>query len=124
MTEYVEGLAAIFQGIRLDNAHSTPIQVAQYLLRKARAVNPNLLIVAELFAGTREREIIFINKIGLNTLVRESIYAQNGKDLATTLYKYGGAEEFMLGKIDEHFKLYLKDNSDIKEISENKLFKL
>ena len=113
MTDYVENLASVFQGVRLDNSHSTPIHVAQYLIRKGLAVNPNLLVMAELFAGTREKEIQFINKIGINILVRECIWAQNSTDLATTLHKYGGAKEYMMGKVDERIQLNLHINDKI-----------
>jgi len=117
MTQYVENLASAFQGIRLDNAHSTPIHVAQYLLKKARVINPNLLVVAELFAGTREKEIVFINKIGINVLVREMIWASTATELATTLYKYGGAEEFMMGKINQSFQVFLNIDDKVTEKS-------
>lgn len=32
MSKYVSTMAEIFDGFRLDNAHSTPIHVCQYLL--------------------------------------------------------------------------------------------
>ncbi|OAF68493.1 hypothetical protein A3Q56_03738 [Intoshia linei] len=36
MTEYIQNIASVFDGIRLDNCHSTPIHVCEYLLREAR----------------------------------------------------------------------------------------
>jgi glycogen debranching enzyme len=54
MTAYVQGLAETFQGLRLDNAHSTPQHVGEYMMKKAREVNENLLVFAELFAGSPE----------------------------------------------------------------------
>ena len=47
MTKYVQDMAKMFNGFRLDNAHSTPIHVGEYLAMKAREVNPDLLIIAE-----------------------------------------------------------------------------
>ena len=37
MSSYVTQMASVFDGFRLDNAHSTPIHVAQYLLNVARS---------------------------------------------------------------------------------------
>lgn len=36
MINYVEKMASIFQGFRLDNAHSIPIKAGAYLMKKAR----------------------------------------------------------------------------------------
>jgi glycogen debranching enzyme len=40
MEKYVTSLAAMFDGFRLDNAHTTPLHVCQYMLQVARTVNP------------------------------------------------------------------------------------
>ena len=37
MSDYVSQMASLFDGFRLDNAHSTPIHVCQYLLQVARS---------------------------------------------------------------------------------------
>lgn len=42
--------------MRLDNAHSTPAHVGEYLMRKARQVNEDLFIVAELFTGSPHKD--------------------------------------------------------------------
>ena len=54
MEKYVRSMASIFKGIRLDNAHGTPLHVSKHMLTAARRVNPDVLIVAELFTGSGE----------------------------------------------------------------------
>jgi len=73
MKTYVQQTAEIFNGLRLDNAHSTPIHVAEYLVRKARKVNPNLYVFSELFTGSGEKDALFTKRIAVNALVREAI---------------------------------------------------
>jgi len=51
MSDYACSMASLFDGIRVDNMHSTPIHVAQYLIDRARLVKPNLVVLAELFTG-------------------------------------------------------------------------
>lgn len=72
MKKYVRKMASIFHGFRLDNAHSTPLHVGEYLMRKARKTNPNLLLISELFTGNSEIDAIFAKRIGFNGLVREA----------------------------------------------------
>jgi glycogen debranching enzyme len=64
-------MAMIFDGFRLDNAHSTPIHVANYMLQVARSVNPNLFIMAELFTSSAEIDSMFVKRLNINGLVRE-----------------------------------------------------
>lgn len=52
MTKYVQDMASVADGFRLDNTHSTPMHVGQYLLQAARCKNPNLFVMAELFTDS------------------------------------------------------------------------
>lgn len=72
MKQYVQGLAATFKGFRIDNAHSTPLHVGEYFLRKAREVNPNLHVFCELFCGAGETDAKYVKILGANALVKEA----------------------------------------------------
>ncbi len=105
-------MAEIFDGFRLDNAHSTPIYIAEYLAQKAREVNPDLIIMAELFTK-KERETEFVNRIGINLMIRELIWAWSSKDLAGQIHRFGGGFDKMLGQIVENKYDIKKKNSKI-----------
>jgi glycogen debranching enzyme len=73
MTAYVQSMARLFEGFRLDNCHSTPIMVGEYLMDKAREVRGDLWICAELFTGSKEVDEVFVKKLGINSLIREAL---------------------------------------------------
>ena len=39
MKEYIKKMSTIFKGLRLDNAHSTPLHVGKYMMRKVKILN-------------------------------------------------------------------------------------
>ncbi|KAM0756163.1 glycoside hydrolase family 13 protein [Meredithblackwellia eburnea MCA 4105] len=89
MTDYVETLAEMFDGFRLDNSHSTPIHVGEILLDRARVVRPNLYVCAELFTGSQELDLLFVCRLGINSLIREAMNANDAKAQSGLLYSYG-----------------------------------
>lgn len=71
MKHYVQKMSSLFDGMRLDNLHSSDPWVATYLMTKARQVNPHLLVFGELFTGDNKKDGYLTKTIGLNYLVRE-----------------------------------------------------
>lgn len=90
MEEYTKLCASVFNGFRIDNCHSTPLHVGQRLLDLARSVNPNLYVVAELFSGSEEMDKIFVERLGINSLIREAMQAWTVEELSTLVHKHGG----------------------------------
>ena len=89
ITSYVTSLAKTFDGFRIDNCHSTPLHVGTAMLDAARKVNPNLYVCAELFTGSEDMDLLFVRKLGVNSLVREAGNAWDAKELSRIMYRYG-----------------------------------
>lgn len=83
-------MASIFHGFRIDNCHSTPIHVAQYLLDAARRKRSHLYITCELFTGSEEIDALYVSQLGIASLIREAMGANDSWELGRLCHRHGG----------------------------------
>lgn len=137
MSKYIQLNAKIFDGFRIDNCHSTPLHVGEYFLDIARKTNPNLYVVAELFSGSEAMDCLFVERLGISSLIREAMQAWSEEELSRLVHKHGGRpigsykfiplDDFAYPadiELDEEFCEYRPEENRIRCVSEIKIPKI
>ncbi|SCU97539.1 LAME_0F20010g1_1 [Lachancea meyersii CBS 8951] len=117
MSKYVEASAKLFDGFRIDNCHSTPLHVGEYYLDLARKYNPNLYVVAELFSGSETMDCLFVERLGISSLVREAMQAWSEEELSRLVHRHGGRPigSYKFLPLDEYAYPTDANNDNIKD---------
>lgn len=90
MGKYCRLMAKYFTAFRIDNCHSTPIHVAEYMLDEARKVRPDLAVFAELFTNNEQTDLVFIKRLGISALIREAMQAWSTQELSRVVHRHCG----------------------------------
>ena len=90
MEEYTTRTAELFDGIRVDNAHTTPLHVAKHMIAVARRVRPDMYVVAELFADADSKKLAYLCETGVHSVILEAMRAYEPFELSRLMHMCGG----------------------------------
>ncbi len=102
MEQYTKQTAELFDGIRIDNAHTTPLHVAKHMIDVARKVRPDVYVVAELFADSDAKKRDYLSETGAHAVVLEAMRAWDPFELSRLMHICGGE---VVGRIEADYPL-------------------
>jgi len=83
MSQYIEYISSIFDGINIESLLTIPLYALEFLLQKARKVNQNLLTIASISCNEEylESEYIgtIIKTVGINYIVKDTNFSDPKK---------------------------------------------
>lgn len=104
MKNYVQEMAMMFDGFRLDNCHGTQLNVARYMVKQARVANPNVIIFAELFTNNDEEKALFVRSIGINAVLKETQHMLSGPAFVHHIYDSLGKGATYVGGLNRYME--------------------
>ena len=111
MTNYLTDMAKIFDGFYIDNIISIPNHALKYLLNIAREINPNLVLITELPENNLEKEVSYVNNLGINLFAKEMIWCTTPKEISNNISEYGHGREKIKTKFNKE-KFRNKNNEN------------
>jgi len=67
-------------------------------------VNKNLLVFAELFTGSPDTDALFVKRLGINALVRETIHNSKSDHLHSHLAYIAQNADNYIGTVPSHYE--------------------
>uniref|UniRef100_A0A3B4Y131 Glycogen debranching enzyme n=1 Tax=Seriola lalandi dorsalis TaxID=1841481 RepID=A0A3B4Y131_SERLL len=80
MKTYTETIAEAFSGVCLLNCPSTPLHVTEVMLAAARAIRPNLYVIADLWTGSQNTDHVFVNRLGITSVLKDAAGAADSQE--------------------------------------------
>ncbi|MEN2499600.1 MAG: hypothetical protein MHMPM18_003802, partial [Marteilia pararefringens] len=83
--KYSNKISNTFHGIRMDNCHSTPIEIVNRIVKNCRNNNPDCIVLSELFVSSEKIDHIYLSHSGIDLLIREMNNCHSAQDYSNVL---------------------------------------